>query len=615
MIIQEHNPDFSKLLSYYQREMAYLLRSGELFGKAYPYVAKGLDFSHKGSSDPHVQRLLESFSFLTARLQMDIDDEASYLSSALLEVLYPQFVAPIPSCVMTQMEIIPDMRKQMAGTFIPPRTVLTTTSETGESYRFQTTMGEYIWPLEVSDISYERVNQYDLPQSHLIQSPWLLKLKVRSQLNSFDGLNIPRLKFHLNADPLTSLTLFRWLNTYDPYQGIPIFIQKNPNAAPEFLSQAPLERVGFKENEALVPSPMQLASAYRLLMEYFIFPQKFLFIDVPLGPSALKGIEGDEFSLLFALGLNAQPEKWPLSPKCMRLGSIPAVNLFFKTVEPIRLDHKKEQYRLVPDYRREEALEIHSILKVSGAFDMETPAQVYEPYFSYSYKSKLEKQSTFWLKQRTRSKNPQIPGTDVYLSFVDKNMDLTSTEETTIYAHTLCTNRRLAEKIPVNARLDINGNFTGISCKTLDAPTRSVMPTMNGETQWRLISHLSIDHLGLCTQTQSIEPLREMLRLYNVTQSSLAIAAESIKKLSCRQTIDRIGLEGWRGFVPLLSVALTVDDVRANTQGFFLLSMILHELFRLTAGFNTLIETQMIGESRGNVIKKWLPESGTAHLI
>lgn len=87
MVTHKHHPYFSKLLSYYQREMTYLEGSGELFGRAYTHVAQGLHFSNKGSADPHVKRLLASFAFLIARLQMGIDDEYSYLSTKFLEVL------------------------------------------------------------------------------------------------------------------------------------------------------------------------------------------------------------------------------------------------------------------------------------------------------------------------------------------------------------------------------------------------------------------------------------------------------------------------------------------------------------------------------------------------
>lgn len=614
-MIRSHNPDFSKLLTYYQQEMAYLLQSGQLFAKAYPRVAQDLDFSHKGSADPHVQRLLESFAFLTARLQMGIEDEYSQFSAALLETLYPQFISPFPSCVMVQANLIPELAKKMAGAFIPPRTILTATSNDGQSCRFQTTMGETIWPLEVVDVAYDRVNNYDLPQAQRIRSPWLLKVRIRSQIGTFKGLAIEKLRFHLGGDILTAMTLFRWLHTYDPYEHIPVFIQSKPNVAPEILPTSGLKWVGFQEEAALIPTQLQLAPAYRLLLEYFMFPQKFLFIEIDTIAKALQNVSGDECTLYFALGVNAQPEKWPLVPQNMTFGCIPAVNLFFKTAEPIRLDQRKVEYRLVPDYRRENAMEIHTILKVSGAFDMETPAQVYEPYFSYSYKSRQNNQSAFWVKRRSRALNPQIQGTDVHLSFVDQNLNIATPAETTIYAHTLCTNRKFAEQVPVNTLLDVQGDFTGLRVVTTDRPTRSVIPPMDGETQWRLISHLSIDHLGVCTQTGSVEPLRELLRLYNLTQSTLSVAADSIQSLKYRQTVGRMGTEAWRGFAPLISVSILVDDMRANTQGFFLLSMILHELFKISASFNTLVETQMIGKSQNQVIKKWLPEACTAPLI
>jgi type VI secretion system protein ImpG len=260
-------------------------------------------------------------------------------------------------------------------------------------------------------------------------------------------------------------------------------------------------------------------------------------------------------------------------------------------------------------------MEVHTILKVSGAFDMQTPNQTYEPYFSYTYKSRERDHPYFWIKRRTRSLNPKISGTDVYLSFVDKNLNLDNPPQTTVYAHTLCTNRKFAENLPVNAQLDFEGEFTGLRASTLDRPTSSVAPSLDGTTQWKLISHLSLDHLGVCTQTGSIEPLRELIRLYNLTQSRLSAAVEAIQSLSYERTMGRVGTEAWRGFAPLLSVSIVVDDIRSNTQGFFLLSMILHELFKLSGGLNTLLETQIVGKSRNQIIKKWLAEESRGPLL
>ena len=201
------------------------------------------------------------------------------------------------------------------------------------------------------------------------------------------------------------------------------------------------------------------------------------------------------------------------------------------------------------------------------------------------------------------------------LSFIDENFNNKVPSDMTVYAHTLCTNRRFAEKLPVGASFDLMGDFAGIRAATMDRPTPSVMPPMDGATQWRLISHLSLDHLGVCTQTGNIEPLQELLRLYNVGQSALSGVIESIQKLNIRPSIGRIGIDAWRGFVPLMSVSLTIDDVRANTQGFFLLNMILHEFFRSSAGFNTLVETQIIAQSTGRPLKKWQAEPCTGRLL
>jgi type VI secretion system protein ImpG len=602
--MQEHNPNFSRLLPFYQREMAYLLKVGQEFAKAYPRAAEKLELSAKGSSDPHVERLLESFAFLTGRLQMEVEDHQSLISNYLLDVLYPQFSKPYPSCVITKLEPKDEASELFKGRVVPARTPLSTVSEEGITCKFQTTMDSEVWPLDVVDVSYERSQFYDLSHYRL-KSPWLLRLRIKAHEGSLASLPVEHLVFHLGGDILTAFTLFRWLNTYDPQEPIPVFwvnedrkIIDIPNA------YSPL---GFRANEDIIPEAHHTSSAQRQLWDFFHFPQKFLFFKIANLRPVFDAATGDTLDLLLPLPGGSAPEQWPLIKQNVALGCVPAVNVFAKTSEPIKLDHRKTFYRLITDYRFEEFMEVHSIQKISSATTIDTPAETVHPYFSYTHDIQENKDETFWVGHRIQTSLPNTRGTDMLLSFIDYRLKTLEGNEQTVYAHMLCTNRNFAEKIPVHAKFDVQGDFAGLHAVALFKPTRVAKPILFGDTQWQLINHLALDHLGLCANMNSTAPLKKMLKLYNKGHASLGFAIEALQDIHFEKTVSVLGEKFWKTFVPMLSITLKVDDQKANTQGFFVLCMILKDLFKTSSGFNTLIQTRIVGLS-DNTIKLWEPE-------
>jgi len=602
--MQEHNPNFSRLVPYYHREMNYLLKAGAKFAKVYPKIAGNLDLSSRGSDDPHVARLIESFAFLSARLQLEADDQFAQLSQSLLQILYPDFAQPFPSCSIAKLRNDVEAAALFKGSVLPRDTELLAETKEGVSCRFQTTMDTSIWPLDVVNVSYVAANLYDMP-TDLLRSPWLLKVTLCSHGGPLKSMPIDDLCFYLGGDTLTSFVLMRWLYTYDPEVSIPVLIQ--PVLEDKKLTPLPFdafERVGFEVNEGLLPASLKTLPTQRLLWDFFHFPQKFLFFKVKKLKKFITTIDDHTFNLYFPLSIGAEPENWPLSAENIQLGCVPVVNLFQKTSEPIRLDEKKSAYRLVPSYRLEHANEIHSILSVSSASRLDLPGDVMEPFFAYTHESEFKKQSIYWLANRTQTFLEGGKGTDVFLSFVDYNLNVSSINDQVVYAHMLCTNRRLAEKLPVGAHLDVHGDFLGLTANMLMKPSKALMPALEGEAQWLLISHLSLDHLGLCAHAESFAPLKEMLNLYKRSEASLGFAIEAFESVEIERSVGALSQKGWQGFVPMLSVILRADDKKANIYGFFILSMILNELFRSSADFNTLVETKLVG-SANNLIKKW----------
>ncbi|MGH7785010.1 MAG: type VI secretion system baseplate subunit TssF, partial [Candidatus Binatia bacterium] len=86
-----------ELLGYYERELIFLRRMGADFAHKYPKVAARLLIDEEKIEDPHVERMVEAFAFLAARIGLKLDDELPEVTESFLNVLYPHYLAPIPS--------------------------------------------------------------------------------------------------------------------------------------------------------------------------------------------------------------------------------------------------------------------------------------------------------------------------------------------------------------------------------------------------------------------------------------------------------------------------------------------------------------------------------------
>lgn len=206
MIKNDHDP----FLPYYHRELSYLRKAGKVFAEHHPKIARRLDLSDGESPDPHVERLLESFAFLTARLSQEIDDRLPQLASALLSVLYPHLTAPIPSVAICQFNAAPGKGKMTSGFDIPRQTSVFSHADEGITCRFQTVYPVTLWPISVVSADVVPADAYSSKNGVKNTSSYL-RLKLKSHGLSFSDLQCHKLVFHLNGDPATKFALYEGL--------------------------------------------------------------------------------------------------------------------------------------------------------------------------------------------------------------------------------------------------------------------------------------------------------------------------------------------------------------------------------------------------------------------
>ncbi len=603
---------FEKMLDYYQQEMMYLRRSGANFATQYPKIAQNLNMSGTGSMDPHVQRLIESFAFLTGRLQKELDNSYVQFTMTLLGVLYPQFTTPFPSSAIASFRLSPHLGTATAGYTVPRDTPLFTETQDKEICRFQTIYPVELWPFEISDARVMTVDQTSLPSSSL-QTQRVLRLRIERYDGVLQELSPTRLRFHLAGDSLTTHCLYESLLCYLPDEPTPVFIQADTADTPVELPPGSLAPVGFKPEEALIPYPHNALDAYRLLYEFFVFPDKFKFLDIENFSTANAQKYVDVY---IPLADEAQTDKLSINKKNFLLGCTPILNLFPKISEPIDLNYQSISYRLVGDQRNESTTEIHTILKVVAASVGGEEPQVFAPYFSYDYDIEARNNGLFWHATRALSENPNLSGTEIFLSFVDYNFTPLSPSNQAVYAYTLCTNRDLASYIPPGAALQIDGVIPSATITCLEQPTPEILPSLDAESQWRLISQLSLNHLGLSNGEEAILALKELLTLYsgfNRSKSHPPIAA--LQEIVYKPVVRRRGNEAWRGFIQGLGITLTSDEIPFAGHGGYLLASVLNEFFSLYVSINSFTELTLVSSHNNGTWKQWPAQIGSQPLL
>ncbi len=596
-----------ELLRHYEQELTHLRKMGVEFARRYPKVAGRLELSHDGCADPYVERLIESFAYLTARIRYNLDSQFPEIPAALLNILYPHYTCPVPSLSIARFEADPMQGKLTSGYTIAKNTPLLAQAHQGQTLRFRTCYPVTLLPVEIAEAAYETPEQFDyLDVPKTIASA--IRLRVVPQKGTLAELDLNRLRFYLNGEPMMVHAVYRLLFG----QNVRVAILPEGERRPIFLPAESLRTVGFAEDEEVLPYPKVAHPQYRLLQEYFSFPEKFLFFDL----HGLRQHRSQQSFEIYFFFERAVPGRLAVGRQTFALGCTPVINLFGKTSEPIRLSHLRSEYPLVPDMRREATTEIYSIARVTASSDAADASVVVEPFFSYNHKSIARDAHAYWYARRMASQRKDIPGTDVILSLVDLSFKPSLPAVQTIFAHMLCTNRHAASQLPSGAILHMEEAAPVARIEMLRKPTQQVDSPLSGMVYWRLVSHLSLNHLSLSEDRDSLRALREILLLYvHQEDPSHHHQIMGIKEMRCRKVTRRIGSDAWRGFCRGTEITLTFDEERYVGGSAFLFASVLNHFFALYTSINSFTQLNARSAKQEGVWKQWPAMVGEQNIL
>jgi type VI secretion system protein ImpG len=608
------------LLYYYERELTYLRRMGGEFARKYPKVASRLLLEPGKCEDPHVERLLEGFAFLTARVQLKIDDDFSEVSSSLLDVVYPNYIRPIPSMSIVEFELDPELGKMNGGFPLPRGSQVNSRPVGGVPCKFRTAYDTTLWPITVAEAQWTTPDRLK-PPVKLADTVAALRLELRAFPDvKLHELELDTLRFYLNGETNLVSTLYELLCN-NCVQIMVRDLTPGSRKRPIVLPASALTPVGFGRDEAMLPTPRQSLAAYGLLHEYFCFPEKFHFVDLA-GFDQIRAAgfaAGCEVVMLFSpfeRGDRRQALETGINASTFRLGCAPIVNLFTQVSEPILLTHQQYEYQVVPDARRRTATEVFSVDEVTGAATDSAEPMPFDPLYSFRH-SHGGTGDLFWHAARRPSGWRLDQGTDMYLSFADLEGRTQTPGVDAITCRLTCFNSDLPSRLPFG--LD-SGDFelpAGGPVKRILAlvkPTGVVHPPLWKSQMWRLVSLFSLKYLSLLEG--GADGLQELLRLFNASDN---LASErqiqGIKSLTGKAVFSRVATEQGIAFARGHRVEMEIDEEQFAGGGLFLFASVLERFLGLYASLNSFSQLVVRSQQRKSPIREWAPRAGWKPLI
>ena len=348
------------LLPYYDRELTAIHRLANEFAEAYPKIAGRLRLSPGGVDDPHVARLLDGVAFLAARVHHRLDDEFPELTDALPGVLYPHYLAPVPSCMVARLDCSPDLQTPDTR---PVGTEFETEPVRGEALRYRTTAPVTLWPIEVENIRLTGLPLVAPANPAAAGAVAVLRITLKCMVPdmTFAQLGVDKLRFFLQGPSNQTLPLYELLGGHVLSVA---FADSASDANPVIVPAQSVRPAGFGDDEALLPWSARGFAGFRLLTEYFAFPEKFLFIDINGIDKKTMATGGNRLEIFIYLDRAITELERTVGQQSLALGCVPITNLFRRRCEPISVTHMQTEYRIVPDARRPHYAEVWSIERV-----------------------------------------------------------------------------------------------------------------------------------------------------------------------------------------------------------------------------------------------------------
>jgi len=620
-----------RFLTHYNRELQYLREMSGEFASEFPKIAGRLGLDSFDCADPYVERLLEGYAFLAARVQLKIDAEFPRFTQHLFEAVAPHYLAPVPSMAVVQFQ--PDLSEGelSEGFTLPRETVLRSTLGKGDQTpcEYRTAHEVTLWPVELIEAQYytREVATLDLPDLQGAKAGLRLRLKATAGL-TFDKMAMDSLTFYLRGTDEKPMHIYEQLLA--DTLGVVIRPASKPAKWHETNPKSTIRRVGFNDDQRLLPYGARSFQGYRLIHEYFSFPNRYMFFELENLGTAVKQCNHTELDIIILLGRGDLFLEDSVDLSSFSLFCAPAINLFPKRADRIHISDRDWEFHVVADRTRPLDYEVYDIQSVTGFGARADDEQEFRSFYAAkdvgsdrdggAYFAVNRMPRAMSAREKRSGRRSSYPGSEVYLSLVDSKSAPYHSELRQLAVTTLCTNRDLPLSMPVGQgrtdfTMDSGAPVEAVRC--ISGPTPPQVSHTEGEVAWRLISHLSLNYLSLVDsdKTQGAVALRDLLQLYgNVADLYVRKQIEGVKFITSKPLTRRVLTPGPITFARGLELTVEFDETAFEGTGVFLLGSVLEQFFSKYVSINSFTETVIKTLDRGEVMR-WPARIGQRQVL
>ena len=611
------------LLDFYERELGFIREEGREFARRYPKIAGRLRLSDaENIEDPHVSRLIEAFALLCARLRIKMEDEFPEICHAMLQALYPQYLAPIPPVAICQLKLTDLSLDVPKGRLYRRSDRLETEAADGVQCTFRLCYDTQVLPLSIRSAEYlEPPFPFEIEPSwkNIAQAAIRLRLFSQSEKLPLNLMQFKHLRFYLGGHTALGNELYEAL--FRDAIGVTLYHPKNLGGTS--LPRHSIRPVGFDVGQGFLDEDPRTIKAYSLLWEFFAAPEKFRFVDIQLDDVWSPAVGTSEYvDLVIPLKKTNPIMQREFRNDTLRLGCSPIINLFEHRAEPFRLTENKTEYRIIPTARKPQGMEVISIDRVTASSPGGQEQRKFTPFYLPSHHQMAQSADMYWHSTRRRRLSEEAEGdrgTEVYLTLVDLYSQPQSLAEWTLHVTTTCCNRDLVGKLPFGSgrpKISLRDAGGAVTAELLTPPTQTLRPLNPDEYYWRLISHLGLNHLALADNKNGAQALREILSLYNPSDTEESKRAiQSIESVSYKRGVGRLRSDVGTGFCRGIDIDVVVDEERLVGMGPYLFATILDRFFSLFATINSFTRLTVRTLAGGEPLFVGKALSGDRHLL
>jgi type VI secretion system protein ImpG len=610
---------------------------GMEFKHAFPKVGSRLGLETEKCDDPYVERLLEGFAFLAARVQLKIGEEFPKFCQQILSMVYPDYLAPLPSMAVVQVKPDSSDSGTAEGFVLERGTALRSGLgvEMQTRCEFRTAHAVTLYPIEVGKAEYigsrSSLARMGIKPGRDVSAAVRIEFKTLCSV-PLNEIRMDELPLFIGGSGHIPTRLYEHILNH--VCGVSILTGDKDNRRVTTLSSSGIRRVGFSADEALLNYRSRSFDGYRLLREFFAFPERYRFIRICQLGAALSESDDEVFEVVIHLSERKSEFENVIDGGNFLPFCTPAVNIFPKRADRIHINEKDYEFHVVPDRSRPMDYEVYQVLGITGYGTNVQDSQVFRPFYGLSADLPADEQESYYTvqrkprvvssRQRAKGARSSYLGQEVFVSLVDGNEAPYSSELTQLGVKTLCTNRDLPNRMPRGQAagdftLEVNAPIDSVNC--IAGPTRpgSVSSkgdpgeaTTSGDYAWRVISHLSLNYLSLVDQDseEGAAALREMLELYSNYNPLADRQIRGVLSVKARSVTRRLPIPGPISFGRGLEITVVLEESAFEAGGMYLFGSVLEEFFSKYVSINNLTEMVIRSDSELE-IARWPVRMGT----